>query len=182
IDPRLVGGRLAGNVLLTGNELRSDNLALRFPGLQADLTLRGDVARGGYALAGPVEARGLVLENLGTVDAGAKIVFRLGSGVPWTLQANFTGRMPQVTNATLANVAGTNIRFDGGVTLGAGRPIVLSRTRLTASKLTLTLDGRVEGGRTTIAGSGRHVDFGPFTVEAALAGDGPRATLVFADP
>jgi len=182
IDPRLVNGTLRGTVTLTGDQLASDNLALRFPGLTADLTLRGDIARGGYALAGPVEARGVTLENLGTIDAGAKIRFMIGNGVPWRLAANFSGRMPRVTNATLANIAGSNIRFDGAVVMGAGRPIVFDNTRLTASKLSLVLDGRVEDGRTTLAGSGRHVEYGPFTVEAALAGDGPRATLVFANP
>jgi len=182
IDPRLVRGRLRGTMVLAGDQLTSDDLQLRFPGMAADLTLRGDIARGGYALAGPVEARGLELENLGTVDAGAKIVFRIGNAVPWSLQANFAGRMPRVTNATLANVAGENIRFQGGVTLGSGRPIVFDRTRLTASKLTLTVDGRVEQGRTTLAGNGSHVEYGPFTVEAALADDGPTATLVFANP
>jgi translocation and assembly module TamB len=182
IDPRLVRGTLRGTVTLADGRLTSDNLQLRFPGLAADLTLRGDISRGGYALAGPVEARGLALENLGTIDAGAKIVFRIGSGVPWTLQANFNGRMPRVTNATLANIAGSNIRFQGGVVLGSGRPIAFQRTRLTASKLTLTIDGKVENGRTTLAGSGRHVDYGAFTVEAAMAADGPRATLVFANP
>ncbi|KRA84290.1 translocation/assembly module TamB domain-containing protein [Altererythrobacter sp. Root672] len=182
IDPRLVNGTLRGTVTLAGSDLRSDNLALRFPGLTADLTLRGDIARGGYALAGPVEARGITLQNLGTIDAGAQIRFSICKGVPWRLAANFTGRMPRVTNATLANIAGTNIRFSGGVQLGAGRPIDFDRTTLTASKLTLTLDGRVEAGRTTLAGSGRHVEYGPFTVEARLEGDGPHATLVFASP
>jgi translocation and assembly module TamB len=182
IDPTLVNGRLRGTVTLTDEALRSDDLALRFPGLRADLTLRGDIDKGGYALAGPVEARGLKLENLGTVDAGAKLRFMIGNGVPWRLAANFTGRMPRVTNATLANVAGSNIRFNGAVTLGAARPIAFDNLRVTASKLSLTVDGRVQNGRTTLAGSGRHVDYGPFTVEAALAGDGPRATLVFANP
>jgi translocation and assembly module TamB len=182
IDPRLVNGQLTGIVTLTGDDLRSDNLALRFPGMRADLTLRGDINRGGYALAGPVEARGLVLENLGTIDAGGKIRFMIGDGVPWRLAANFTGRMPRVTNATLANLAGSNIRFDGAVALGAARPIAFDNLRVTASKLSLAVDGRVENGRTTLAGGGRHVDYGPFTVEAAIADDGPRATLVFANP
>ena len=182
IDPRLVDGRLRGTITLADNQLRSDDLELRFPGLTADLTLRGDTARGGYALAGPVEARGLALENLGTLDAGAQIRFSIGNGVPWRLAANFTGRMPRVTNATLANVAGSNIRFNGAATLGAGRPIAFDNLRVTASKLSLSVDGTIENGRTTLAGSGRHVDYGAFTVEAAIAGDGPRATLVFANP
>jgi len=182
IDPTLVNGRLRGTVTLADEDLRSDDLELVFPNLRADLTLRGDIERGGYALAGPVEARGLRLENLGFVDAGAKIRFMIGNGVPWRLAANFTGRMPRVTNATLANIAGSNIRFNGAVALGASRPIAFDNLRVTASKLSLAIDGRVENGRTTLAGSGRHVDYGPFTVEAAIAGDGPRATLVFANP
>src|SRR5690606_18430872 len=168
-DPRLVNGTLQGTLVLSGDRLLSDDLALRFPGLWANLTLRGDIARGGYALAGPV-------------DAGGKIRFMIGNGVPWRLAANFTGRMPRVTNATLANVAGSNIRFDGSVVLGAGRPIVFDNTRLRASKLALTLDGSIDDARTTLAGAGRHVDYGAFTVEATLADDGPRATLVFASP
>lgn len=181
-DPRLVNGRLGGTLVLMGNRVRSDNLAVRFPDLRADLALDGNLDRGEYQLTGPVEARRLSLENLGLIDAGGQIRFRIGSDSPWTLQADFRGRMPQVTNATLANIAGEDIRFDGGISLGAEQPIVFRRTRLNASKLSLLLDGRVQGGRTTLAGSGRHVDYGEFSVEAALADDGPRATLVLANP
>jgi translocation and assembly module TamB len=182
LDPRLVNGTLRGTVALAGDRLQSDDLRVTFPGLDARLTLRGDMAAGGWAVAGPVELRGLALDNIGTLDAGAKIVFRTGSGVPWRLDANFTGRLRQVTNATLANLAGSGIRFDGGVTLGSARPIVFRNTRINASKLSLTLNGQVRGGETTLAGSGRHVDYGLFTVEATLTGAGPRAVLVFADP
>ncbi len=181
-DPRLVNGTLRGEVTLANGEIRSDNLRLNFPGLDARLTLRGDTARGGYALAGPVEMRGLQLDNIGTLDAGAKILFKTGSGVPWTLAANFTGRLTKVSNATLANIAGDNIRFDGGVRLGAGQPISFSKTTLKASKLSLTLDGKVQGGETTLVGTGRHVDYGAFTVEAAVTADGPHAEFVFASP
>ncbi len=182
LDPRLANGSLRGTVVLDGDALRSDNLALRFDRLRADLGLRGDLSRGLYALAGQVQASGLPLENLGAIDGRANVAFTIGSTLPWSLRADFDGRMPSVTNATLANIAGDDIRFSGAVSLGANRPILLSNTRLTASKLTLALDGRVVDGRTTIAGEGEHVDYGPFTVEAALADDGPRATLVFANP
>ncbi|OYX08894.1 MAG: hypothetical protein B7Z08_07365, partial [Sphingomonadales bacterium 32-68-7] len=182
VDPRLVGGRLRGTLVYAGNRLVSDNLALDFPGLTARLALVGDLERGAYGLSGPVRASGLAIENLGTVDAEGRIQFRIGNSHPWQLDADFSGRMPRVTNATLANVAGGNIRFRGAVSLGASRPIVFRRTVLSAEKLNLQVDGRVEGSRTTLAGSGRHVDYGAFTVEAAIADDGPRATLVFANP
>jgi translocation and assembly module TamB len=182
LDPRLTGGTVRGTLTWAGNRLQSDDLRVAFPGLDARLTLRGDMAAGAWAVAGPVELRGLALDNIGTVDAGAKIVFRTGSGVPWRLDANFDGRLRQVSNATLANLAGTGIRFNGGVTLGSAGPIVFRNTRINASKLSLTLNGRVQGGTTTLAGNGRHVDYGPFTVEATLTGAGPRAVLVFANP
>jgi translocation and assembly module TamB len=182
IDPRLVNGRLTGTVFLTDNDLRSDDLQLRFPGLWANLTLRGDIDRGGYGIAGPVEARGLVVQNLGTVDFGAKMRFLIGNGVPWRLAANFSGRMPKVTNATLQNLSGGNIRFTGGVVFGAAQPITFQRTTIRANKLSLLLDGRIENGVTTLVGSGRHVDYGAFTIKARLEKDGPHADLVFASP
>lgn len=181
-DPLLVNGRLLGTLILADNAFNSDDLAFRFPGLRADLVLRGDIARGGYALAGPVELRGLTVQNIGTVDANAKLRFMIGNGVPWRLAANFAGHMPKVTNATVASLTGGNIRFKGGVTLGASAPIVFRKTTLTSNKLTLDLDGRIENGTTTLVGSGRSTDYGAFTVKASLAGDGPHAELVFASP
>ncbi len=183
LDPRLVNGRARGTLTLAGGKLASDALALSFPGLDARLALRGDIIRGGYALAGPVAARGFEIANLGAVDAGAQILFKIGADYPWTLRANLQGRMPRVTNATLASLAGTGIRFAGSVSLGARAPLLFDRATFNASKLNLALSGRrLVNGQTSIAGSGRHADYGPFTVQAAFAGDGPRAVLVFANP
>ena len=188
LDPRLTQASLRGDFLLAGNKLQSDNIALNLRGLAARLALRGDLNSGGYELTGPVTTRGFALPNLGLIDAEAKIRLalgpdRLGGGSPWRLAANAAGRMTRIDNATLANLAGTNIRFAGGVSLGANAPLLFSNARLTASKLALTIDGRrLADGRTTLAGRGRHVDYGPFTVEAALGDSGPSAVLVFADP
>lgn len=182
IDPRLVGGRVTGTLTYAGGKLTSPALAVGFPGLTATLALVGDVTRNAWGLAGPVRVTGLTLQNLGQVDASGDVQFRIGARQPWLLDADFRGTMPRVTNATLANVAGTGIRFAGGVTLGAGRPIEFRRTSLNASKLVLTVDGKLQDGVTTLAGNGRHVDYGAFTVQATVAGDGPRAQLVFASP
>ncbi|MCB2050078.1 MAG: translocation/assembly module TamB domain-containing protein [Novosphingobium sp.] len=182
IDPRLANGRFGGTITLDGNALASDNLSADFKGLAARMALRGDLARGGYALAGPVAAQGLELENLGAINANAKIVFRIGERKPWSLLANFAGTMPRVTNGTLTTIAGTGIRFKGGVSLGADRPVVFRDTSLNASKLSLALSGEIAGGETRVAGRGRHADYGPFTVKARMAGDGPHAELVFASP
>lgn len=187
IDPRLVDGSLQGTLIYTGNRLLSDNLAIRFEDLNARLALQADLARGAYALTGPVNVAGLTLENIGTVSGNANIVFRITDNVPWSLSADFNGRIPNVTNETLANLAGNAIAFRGGVTLGGASnggmtPITFRNVAVGASKLSLLLNGRVADGNTTVAGSGRHTEYGPFTVEAALTDDGPEAVLVFENP
>lgn len=182
IDPRLVRGRLAGTVAYSGTRIVSDDLRLVFPDASARFSLRGETRTGVYAIAGPIALRGLRLENIGTVDGTAKILFNTASGVPWTLNANFAGRIPDVENATLANLAGPSIRFRGGVGLSGAGPIVFRDVSLDAAKLQLALDGQVREGGTTLAGRGSHTEYGPFTVEAALDGTGPTAELVFASP
>jgi translocation and assembly module TamB len=181
IDPRLVNGTLRGTIVLAGNALTSEGLRVVFPGANAQLALAGDLAKGAYRLTGPVAVNGLQLQNVGTVDGGAKIAFTTGAA-PWRLRADFTGRIRHVTNATLANLAGQPIRFSGGVTMGANAPLDFRGVMVRAPKLTLALDGAIRPGRTTIAGRGRHVDYGPFTVEGSLTPAGPEAVLVFAHP
>ena len=184
-DPHLVGARGAGTLTLLGNRLSSDGLTFAAPGLGARLKLRGDTKAGGYALAGPVALRGIALANLGTAEANAQIIFRIGAASPWLLKAQLAGRMTQVSNATLASLSGGNIRFTGGLTVGQRQSLLIERGSLNAAKLSLRLDGRLlPDGRTSIAGSGRHADYGPFRIDASFAGatGGARAVLVFANP
>ena len=181
-DPRLVNGTVDGTLVYQGDTLLSDDLQVEFPGLRGRLGLNSNFATGLTQLKGPVNIADLPFDGIGIVDAGAQIDFRIGGGRPWTLDTDLQGRVERVTNSTLANLAGTNIRFDGGLRLSSGAPIFFDDFNVNASKLTARLDGRVENGETTLAGTGRHVDYGPFTVEATLADSGPRAELVFADP
>ncbi len=182
LDPRLATPRAKGTLRLAGNSIASDDLMLSVPGLAAKLALRGDMAREGYGLAGQAAARGLALQNLGTVDAEGRVVLKFGK-LPWTLDAQLAGRMVRVDNATLTSLAGTGIRFGGNISLGGQRPLLFERATLSGSKLSLGLAGRyLPDGRTQVTGKGRHADYGPFAIDASLAGDGPRAVLIFADP
>ena len=181
VDPRLVNGTLSGTVVYQGTRLSSDALAIAFPGASARLSLTGDTGTGNYRVAGPVTANGLAIPNVGTVNGAATIVATFGSA-PWTVSADFRGRIPQVANATLANLAGPAITFSGGITTGGARPLDFRGVRIDAAKLDLTLDGMIREGRTSVAGRGRHVDYGPFTVEGAYTARGPEAVLVFANP
>ena len=182
IDPRLVNGTGAGTMTLTGTRLLSDDLRIVFPGTTANLALQGDVAAESYRLRGPVRAERLVLDNVGTAGGTAMIDFAFVEGRPWTLSAQLDGRVAPVSNATLANLAGPSLRVRGGFALGGAGPITFRDLRLDAAKLRMALNGAVRDGRTTLAGRGRHTEYGNFTVEAAIADDGPRAQLVFAQP
>lgn len=181
IDPRLVRGRLGGTLRLEGTRLRSDRLRLVFPTTSGDFTLAGDLSLGTYRLDGTASARQLVLENVGRTDGSAKFTLDIGGRSPWALTAGLSARVVP-TNSTLANLAGNRIALRGGLTLGANRPIAFNRLVIDGTRLDAVLNGRVQGGRTTLAGRGTQADYGPFTVEATITSAGPRATLVFANP
>lgn len=182
IDPRLVNGRATGAIRLTGARLDSDRLRIAFPNTSGDVALAGDLSRGTYRVDGTVDARRLVLENVGRANGSAKITLDIGGRTPWALVAGISARIAPVSNATLANLAGNSIAVRGGLNLGSNRPIAFNRLVVDGTRLDMVLNGRVQGGRTTLAGRGRQADYGPFTVEATIAGGGPRATLVFANP
>lgn len=181
-DPRLVGGQVGGTLVLDGSRLSSEALAIRFPGLTGQLAFNADLAKGALQLAGPVEASGLAFADIGLVDSQAEVTFALGGGRPWNLAARVDGRVARLTNGTLETLSGGDIRFVGGLSLGQGQPINFSDLRVTAAEVSLRLDGRIEGATTVLAGTGRHASYGPFTIDATLAGAGPRAELLFADP
>ena len=182
IDPHLTHGQVRGTLVLDGTRLSSENLVAGAPGLGAALVLAGDVRRGDYRLTGPVAARDLTLANLGQAHADLALDARFGRS-PWLVDAAVRGRMTAVRNATLTTLAGTGIRFAGGVRVGSEQRLLLQHVTIAGSKLALALNGRnLPGGVTTLAGSGRHLDYGRFTVQATLAGDGPHAVLVLANP
>jgi translocation and assembly module TamB len=187
-DPRLVDGRVSG--LLTydfaRNRLAADRAEVTFPGLEATLSLQGDIPAGAYAIAGPVTAQRLKVDGAGEVTANAKILAKFGPAVPWSLRANLAGVLSRIGNDTIVNLAGEQVRFKGELGMGAGQPIILRNTTITAPRLTASLDSKVVTGggvtRTVLAGSGRQAQYGPFSFDAEIAADGPRAVLVLADP
>jgi translocation and assembly module TamB len=183
IDPQLVKGHAQARFVLAGGALSSDRIQIGFPTLSADLALRREPGARGYALTGPVNARGLALANLGRADARAQMALRLPDRGGWGLDAKLSGVMRRIDNATLANLAGEPLRFAASVRTGSGQPILVPHATLDGSLLNLALSGRTSAdGRATLAGSGHHASYGAFTVSAEIQHDGPHATLVFADP
>jgi len=183
IDPRLPGARIDGDLVITGRQLASERLDVALKGLAARLALHGDLKDGGFTLAGPVSAKAFALPDIGMADADAKVQVRFGAGVPWSLEANTAARLTRIDNGTLAAVTGGNVRVNAALSLGERLPLVVHRAELTSAKLAMALHAwALPGGGTSLAGQGKHLDYGPFTFEAALAKDGPRATLVLANP
>lgn len=187
-DPRLVNGRVTGELVydFERQRLTADAARILFPGLEATLALRGDIPAGAYALAGPVTARGLEVEGAGEVTANAKILAKFGPSIPWSLRANLAGVLSEVSNDTIVELAGQQVRFDGALSVGASEPLVLRDVAIDSPRLTARLDSKIApgsgGARTTLTGSGQQERFGPFTIDAELTNDGPRAVLVLASP
>ncbi len=182
VDPRLVGGTLRGQLTYSAGTLIADNARIAFPGLAADLSLRGDTRAGAYAIAGPIRASGITLPNVGTIGGAAKLMATFGKNMPWNVRANVNGRLAKVSNATIANVAGSEVKFRGQVGLAQDQPVILRDFVVDSERLDARFDSRLADGRTTLTGAGRHVEYGPFTVDADITGDGLNAQLVLADP
>ncbi|MEP0393382.1 translocation/assembly module TamB domain-containing protein [Erythrobacter sp.] len=182
IDERLIGGKLQGMLSVLGTDLVADNAKILFPELAGELTFRGDLRNGAFALAGPVKARDLSIENLGLVTADAKLLAKFGSGIPWSLRTNMAGVASQFKNASIATVAGDSVRFKGSLGMRAQNPIVLRDVTLESARLSATLDSRIVDSRSTFSGAGTHVQYGAFDFDAEIADEGLRADLVLADP
>lgn len=182
IDARLVDGSLDGLLTLSGSSLAADNTRITFPDLTGELSLRGDLANGAYALAGPIRARGLSVDGVGQVTADAKLLAKFGNGVPWSVRANLAGVAGQFTNNTITTIAGEQLRFKGALGVGAASPLVLRDVVLTSDKLDAQLDTRTANGRTILSGAGSQAQYGDFAFDAELSEEGPRANLVLANP
>lgn len=182
IDALLVDGRLDGALTMSGSDLAADNTRVTFPNLSGELSLRGDLETGAFALAGPIRARGLAIEGVGQVTADAKVLAKFGSRVPWSIRANLAGVAGDFTNTAVTTIAGEELRFTGALGLGAESPIVLRDVVLSSDQLEARLDSRIAEGRTTLSGTGSQARYGAFAFDAELTPEGPRADLVLAEP
>jgi translocation and assembly module TamB len=185
IDPRLVDARATGDLTLDGNDLAISDLRVGVRDAAGKFAVRGDLARGFYAVAGGMAVRDFALDGVGVLGGTGKLRASFGDG--WRLASDISAAISPVSNDTLANLAGTPIGLNGGIAIGSTQPLTFSDMRLSASKLTGTMNGSLGDGKTRLTGFGRHADYGPFTLDANIAGgdlfsQGTRAELVFADP
>jgi translocation and assembly module TamB len=183
IDPRLVNARGRGTLVLAGSRISGSDLAVTLPGMSARLALQGDLASGNYTVTGPVQARAVELANLGSSDADAAMVLKLGQAGAWDLALRVNGRLARIDNATLANLAGERPAFNLTLSGGRDRPFGLDRGTMTATLLNLQMTGRrLAGGLTLYTGSGHQARYGAFTFATTVAAGGPHGTFHFVDP
>lgn len=182
LDPKLARGTLRGALVLEGNRLSGDRLEVAFPDLSGELTLAADLPSGSIRVTGPVQATRLAANGIGLLDGNSRIDLAMGGGLPWTLGLRVDGKVARVTNATLETLAGPDIRFAGGLRLGEGLGLVFDSLHIGSGKLEGVFNGRLEGARAVLSGSGHHADYGQFAITARLADDGPQAELVLEAP
>ena len=183
VDPRLRGARLAATLTYANGRLVAPDMVFDSSGLGARLALDGDVRRGRYRLSGPLIANGVMLQGLGSANARAQADLLLTSGQGWQLTAKVDGRMTRVTNVTVETYIGAPIAFSADLSMASSAPLLIRSARIDAPLLDLTLSGeRALDGTVQLAGEGRHENFGPFTIDGTLDGEGPRAELVLSDP
>ncbi|WP_066555764.1 translocation/assembly module TamB domain-containing protein [Croceicoccus bisphenolivorans] len=183
LDPRLAGAALTGTVVYGAGRVQSQDLVLAAPGIDARMTLDGDVSAGRYALNGPVAMQNLPLEGLGSANARADVSAVIGGPQGWSVDARVDGKIARVTNATLANIAGPAIAVTADVQTAGNAPVLVRSARVTSRNLRMNVSGsRALDGTVKLTGRGEQADYGPFTVDSTIDGAGPHAVLVFANP
>ena len=183
VDPRLRRARLSATFTFGGDRLVAPDIVFDSSGLGARLALDGNVRQSRYRLTGPVIANGVVLNGLGSANARAQVDALIGGRSGWSLTAKVDGRMTQVTNATLETYVGAPIAFSADVSMAGSAPILIRKARLDAPRLDLRLSGeRSVDGTVSLSGEGVHDQFGAFTIDGSVDGEGPHAELVFANP
>lgn len=183
LDPELAGAALTGTITHENGRLAAQDLLLDAPGLTARMALAGSTTTGRYAFAGPVAMRGLPLEGLGTANAVADVRATIGGAQGWSVSAKVDGKLTNVANATLANLAGPAISLAADVTASGNAPIRVKSARVSSRNLRMTIAGsRALDGTVKLSGKGEQASYGPFTIDGTIDGEGPHAVLVFADP
>ena len=183
LDARLGGARLAGSLRIGPTTLSGDGWRVTGRGLTANLALKGDMRRGGYALAGRVDARGLDLPRLGTVDGTAKGVLAFGNGVPWTIAVNYAGTAGHFQTAGMTAIAGDHAKVSGSLHWGANRALVVPNLQIASASLTASAQASYgPGTNLTVTTSGHHTDYGAFDAHLAVDRAGTTGQAHLADP
>jgi translocation and assembly module TamB len=169
LDARLSGARLTGPLRIDGTMLSGDGWRVTGRGLSGNLVLKGDVRRNAYALAGRIDARGVDVPRIGTVDATAKGVLTAGGAMPWTIAVNYAGTASHFANAGLTTLAGDQAHLSGSLHWGANRPLLLPDIRVASPSLTLAAQATWTPGTTlSVSGQGHQATYGAFDARGTV--------------
>ncbi|MBS7669177.1 translocation/assembly module TamB domain-containing protein [Croceicoccus gelatinilyticus] len=183
LDPRLEGASLVGTITYADGRVAADEIVFDAPGVDAKVTLLGNTNAGRYTLAGPVAMQGVELEGMGRANMLADLRTVIGGPQGWSVTADLDGKLTNVSNATLANLAGPAIAVRADVSAAGNAPVLVRSARVSSQNLKLNVSGRrAVDGTVTLTGSGEQASYGAFTVDSTIDGEGPHAVLVFAEP
>lgn len=166
LDADLAGVRLAGQVHADRAGISGDALKLSGRRLVANLALKFESAHNALAIAGRVDARGLAVPVLGTLDGTAKGVFALGARVPWTLSARYAAAVSRFDEPGVAMVAGPRVRAAGALHWGAGRALTMPDAAITSDRLTAAAQLTfARDGHLAITATGTHATYGAVSAQ-----------------
>lgn len=172
-DARLAGTTLGGSLTWDGDRLSGDGWRLHARGLDAALVFKGDMAHGGYALAGRIDSHSFAVPRLGQLDATAKMMLVFGHRLPWTVAVNYAGTVSHFANGGMATALGTRPHVAGSLHWGGNRPLTMPDMRIVSDRIEARANVRYgPAGALDVVTSGRHADYGAFEGHVAMGHDG----------
>ena len=183
LDPRLSGARLNGTLSFDGHTLSGNGLRVVGNGVSGNLSLKGDVRNGNYAVAGQVDTHGLAVPRVGTIDGTGKGVLVLAQGRPWTLAVNYAANAAHYANAGLTSIVGPTAHLAGSAHLGGAIPLTLPDMRITSPTVTMAVKASYgQDGRIDVTTQGHHAVYGTFDAHALIDHGTTSAQAHFAEP
>ncbi len=188
LDRLMIAGRGQGVIRLENGKLHSDKVALVFPKLAAQLSLDGDLTKGDWAIAGPIHAKSVAVAGIGQADVSLLMDARhlaVGRGAigAWLVNGKIRGSLPQIEQASLAELMGDNVQFSGHLSAGGAQGLRINQAILSGSKLTARAEGRFGSDKNNrISGEGKQADYGSFSFDLGLRDTGLTGHIILPEP
>ena len=165
ITTELQRGTLSGELVYSDGLVRIEPLIAEFPRVGARLAFRYDPAQAALRVAGPVNARGIAIQGIGTAQANGNIEFALQGSNPWTFRSTLGGRIANLTNSTIESLAGNTLSFRSSMSANAGSPLRFGDLVIRSEEVDIAGDASVGEGGFTLDVTGNHTRFGAFSAD-----------------
>lgn len=179
----LDGIRLDGTLILENGQLSSTGLETEGTRLKGKFAANGDAQSGKYAITGDAHVTDYAIRNIGLADVQGQLAFTFGKGRTPKLDGNLKAALVRSDNATLDLLAGDNVQATARIEKIPRNPLRFGNARLVGSRVTMSGQGQLlPGGRIVLDGTGSHMRYGDFVVDAELGTGGPLVELALERP